>query len=80
MQRRRNTLKFSGAVDVPASGKIQVKIKPAPKGNVYMLNISGRLLDLSAVDTAMELRVVIGSSVLSQPLVFRDKGSSLSVP
>jgi type VII secretion-associated serine protease mycosin len=80
LQRRRSTLKFSGAVDVPASGKIQVKIKPTPQGNVYMLNISGRLLDLSAVDTEMELRVVLGSSLLWQSLVFRDKGSSLSVP
>ena len=64
----------------PANGDVMVKIVRNRRGNGYHIKLNGHALSLGAVTTTMNLRVTVGSQVLSQSLSFRNVRNRMVVP
>ena len=77
---RMGVLHASSVSTVPANGDATIRIVKSRTGNCYGLQFKARKLGLPNVDSTMNLRVVVGSNVLSQSLMFRNISGHLLLP
>lgn len=77
----RGRSKATVVADVPSGGNVRLVVKPAKSVPVYKLRLSAsQLSTMSGTDSIMDLTVQVGTTVLSQSLTFRQKGSKLVYP
>jgi hypothetical protein len=65
---------------VPGDGSVRITVKPTGAPSMYKLGVSASHLDaMASGGSAVDLRVQIGATVLSQSLTFRTKHAGLLV-
>lgn len=77
---RTGAVRFTGASTLPSIGTASIRITKNRTGNAYALLLYSRKLNLANIGTTTNLRLMVGSSVLTQAVLFRDSRGRLVVP
>jgi thermitase len=77
---RRGVLRFTGSSDTPGSDALSVTITKKTYGNGYSLKISDTAATLPNVDSTLNVRVGVGTQVLTQSVTLRASRAKLVLP
>ncbi len=77
---RRGVMRSSTTPSSPADGDVVVRIVRRRRGNGYVLRLRSHSLSLGSAAATMNLRVTVGSAILSQSLSFRNVRRRMVAP